>query len=144
MDKSSSLGCPCNPKKYPRGTSINAWGCPRHPLLHQQNIRSFLNTLYFYCFICYVLFLEHLYLVFSLFCFVCCNKWLDPIIHVLENTHSVLIAWNTLVFTLIVPRVFQFFQYCVQLLFPLLFCSEHVSFLYFHMFSSLYFVENYL
>ena len=62
-----------------------------------------------------------LFLFLVLFCFVCCNKWLDPIIHVLEETHSVLIAWNTLVFTLIVPRVFQFFQYCVQLLFPLLF-----------------------
>ena len=78
------------------------------------------------------------------FCFVCCNKWLDPIIHVLEETHSVLIAWNTLVFTLIVPRVFQFFQYCVQLLFPLLFCSELVSFLYLCMISSLVFIDFYL
>ena len=50
-----------------------------------------------------------LFLFLVLFCFVCCNKCLDPIIHVLEKTHSVLIAWNTLVFTLIVPRVFQFF-----------------------------------
>jgi hypothetical protein len=27
-----------------------------------------------------------------LFCFVCCNKWLDPNIFVLENTHSIFIA----------------------------------------------------
>jgi hypothetical protein len=27
MDKSSSLGMPTHPKKYPRGTSIKAWGC---------------------------------------------------------------------------------------------------------------------
>jgi len=32
MDKSSSLGMPLHPKKYSRGTSIKAWGCPRHPL----------------------------------------------------------------------------------------------------------------
>jgi hypothetical protein len=27
-----------------------------------------------------------------LFCFVCCNKWLDPNIFLLEKTHSVFIA----------------------------------------------------
>ena len=33
MDKSSSLGMsPGHPKKYPRSTSVKAWGCPRHPL----------------------------------------------------------------------------------------------------------------
>jgi hypothetical protein len=34
--------------------------------------------------------------------FVYCNKWLDPNIFLLEKTHSVFIAKNTLVFTLIV------------------------------------------
>jgi hypothetical protein len=29
MDKSSSLGMPMHPKKYPRSTSVKAWGCPR-------------------------------------------------------------------------------------------------------------------
>jgi hypothetical protein len=29
MEKSSSLGIPMHPKKYPRGKSIKAWGCPR-------------------------------------------------------------------------------------------------------------------
>jgi hypothetical protein len=24
------------PKIYSRSTSVKAWGCPRHPLLHQQ------------------------------------------------------------------------------------------------------------
>ena len=32
MDKSSSLGMsPGHPKKYPRGSSVKAWGCSRHP-----------------------------------------------------------------------------------------------------------------
>src|SRR3954466_13397671 len=31
--KISSLGMsPGHPKKYPRGSSVKAWGCPRHPL----------------------------------------------------------------------------------------------------------------
>jgi hypothetical protein len=29
MDISSSLGMPMHPKKYPRSTSVKAWGCPR-------------------------------------------------------------------------------------------------------------------
>jgi hypothetical protein len=29
MEKSSSLGMPTHPNKYPRGTSVKAWGCPR-------------------------------------------------------------------------------------------------------------------
>jgi hypothetical protein len=36
MDKSSSLGMPMHPKKYPRGTSAKAWGFPRGTLLHRQ------------------------------------------------------------------------------------------------------------
>jgi hypothetical protein len=36
MDKSSSLGMPTHPKKYPRGTSVKAWDAPEAPLLHQQ------------------------------------------------------------------------------------------------------------
>src|SRR3954464_15639493 len=33
MDKSSSLGMSSgHPKKYPRGSSVKAWGCPRHLL----------------------------------------------------------------------------------------------------------------
>jgi hypothetical protein len=26
--KGQAWGCPCHPKKYPRGTSVKAWGCP--------------------------------------------------------------------------------------------------------------------
>jgi hypothetical protein len=29
MEKSSSLGMPMHPNKYPRSTNIKAWGCPR-------------------------------------------------------------------------------------------------------------------
>ena len=67
--------------------------------------------------------------IFSvLFCFFFCNKWLDPIIRVLEETHSVLIAQNTLVFTFIVPLVFQFASTSFSSGFSLLLCSELVQF----------------
>jgi hypothetical protein len=62
-----------------------------------------------------------LLLLLVLFCFVWCNKWLDPNIFLLEKTHSVFIAYNTLVFTLIVLQVFYFastaFSFCFLTLF---------------------------
>jgi hypothetical protein len=33
-----------------------------------------------------------IFLLLVFFCFVCCNKWLDPNIFLLEKTHSVFIA----------------------------------------------------
>jgi hypothetical protein len=56
------------------------------PFFINKNIRSSFKTLYFYCFIYYVLFLEHqLFLFLVFFCFVCRNKWLDPIILMWER-----------------------------------------------------------
>jgi hypothetical protein len=129
MDKSSSLGFPCHPKKYSRDTSIKAWGRPRHPFFINKNIRSSFKTLYFYCFICYVFFLEHLYFRFQ-FSFVlvaAINGWTPTCFF--DKTHSVFIAKNTLVFTLIVQRVFSFSNTAFSFLFCLDFCSGLVSYL---------------
>jgi hypothetical protein len=65
----------------------------------------------------YAFFLEHQLLLFLvLFYFVCCNKWLDHIMFLLEEMNSFFIAKNTLFFTLIVQRVFSFsataFSFC--------------------------------
>jgi hypothetical protein len=43
-----------------------------------------------------------------LFCFVCCNKWLDPNKFLLEKLSCFSFAKNTQFFTLIVQRVFSF------------------------------------
>jgi hypothetical protein len=77
MDKSLSLGMPTHPKKYPRGTSVKAWGCPRGTPSSLAKIRSPFNTLYFYCFMHYAFFLEHLYFSFqfSLVWFSAINGW---------------------------------------------------------------------
>ena len=56
------------------------------PFFINKNIRSSLKTLYFYCFIYYVLFLERqLFLFLVLFCLACCSIWLDPSMFVLET-----------------------------------------------------------
>jgi hypothetical protein len=117
MDKSSSLGMPTHPKKYPICTSVKAWGCPRGTPSSSAKIRSPFNTLYFYCFMHYAFFLERLYFSFQvLFSFVCCNKWLDPKKILLEKLPCFSFAKNTPFFTLIVQRVFSFsataFSFC--------------------------------
>jgi hypothetical protein len=40
---------------------------PWHPFFINKNIRSSFKTLYFYCFKCYVFFLERLYFLLSVF-----------------------------------------------------------------------------
>jgi hypothetical protein len=75
-----------HPKKYPRSTSVKAWGCPKAPSSSSAKIRSPFKTLYFYCFMHYAFFLERqLFLLSVFFCFVCCNKCLDHIMFVLER-----------------------------------------------------------
>jgi hypothetical protein len=58
-----------HPKKYPRGTSVKALGCPRGTPSSSTKIRSPFNTLYFYCFMHNAFFLERLYFSFQ-FCLV--------------------------------------------------------------------------
>jgi hypothetical protein len=52
--------------------------------------------------------LERLYFHFQFFCFVCCNKWLDPNIFLLEKTHSVFHCQEHSSFHSFVQRVFSF------------------------------------
>jgi hypothetical protein len=108
MEKSSSLGMPMHhPKKYPRSTSVKAWGCPRGTPSSSAKIRSPFKTLYFYCFMHYMFFLERrLFLVFN---FVCCNKWLDPNKFLLEKLPCFSFAKNTPFFTLFVSTSVLFF-----------------------------------
>ena len=144
MDKSSSLGMPISPQEISKEYKRQSLGCPSIPSS---------STNYQVLFQCAIFLLLHmicvtvgasLFLFLVFFYFVCCNKWMDPIIHVLEETHSVLIAWNTLVFTLTVPRVFQFSSTAFSSWFHSYYVESLFSFLYLCMISSLYFVENYL
>jgi hypothetical protein len=75
--KAQSWGCSFHPKKYPRGTSVKAWGCPRGTSSSSAKIRSPFNTLYFYCFMHYAFFLERLYFCFQFgfVLFAAINGW---------------------------------------------------------------------
>jgi hypothetical protein len=131
MDKSSSLGMPMHPKRYPRGTSIKAWGCPRGTPSSSAKIRSPFKTLYFYCFMHYAFFLERqlfLLLVFLFALLAAINGWITSCLFWKESYASFFIAKNTLVFTLIVQRVFSFSATAFSFCFCLDFCSELVIF----------------
>jgi hypothetical protein len=104
MDKSSSLGMPMHLKKYPRGTSIKAWGCPRGTPSSLAKIRAPFKTLYFYCFMHYAFFLERQLFLLSVFLFAfldAISGWITSCWFGGRHT-SFFIAKNTLVFTLIV------------------------------------------
>jgi hypothetical protein len=81
---------------------------PRHPFFIDKYQVIFQDTIFLLLRILCVFLGASLFLLSVLFCFVFCNKWLDPNIFLLEKTHSIFIAKNTLVFTLIVQRVFSF------------------------------------
>jgi hypothetical protein len=128
MDKSSSLGMPCHPKKYPTGTSVKAWGCPRGTPSSSAKIRSPFNTLYFYCFMHYAFFLERLYFCFQFYfvLFAAINGW-TPTNFFWRRCTRFSFAKNTPFFTLIVQRVFSFSRTVFNFhFFCLDFCSDIV------------------
>jgi hypothetical protein len=84
------------------------WDAPRHPFFVGKNQVIFQDTIFLLLRILCVFLGASLLPLSVFFCFVCCNKWLDPNMFLLEKTHSVFIAKNTLVFTLFVQRVFSF------------------------------------
>jgi hypothetical protein len=91
--QAQAWGCPCHPKKYPRSTSVKAWGCPMVPLLHQQKYQViFQDTVFLLLHMLCVFLGAYLFLLSVFFCFVCCNKSLDPNIFLMEKTHFVFIA----------------------------------------------------
>jgi hypothetical protein len=131
MDKSSSLGMPMSPQEISRRYKRQSLGMPRGTPSSSAKIRSSLKTLYFYCFIFYVFFLEHLYFrfQFSFVLFAAINSWTPTYLFWRRHT-SFFIAKNTLVFTLIVKRVFSFSSTAFSFLFCLDFCSDVVISLY--------------
>jgi hypothetical protein len=139
--KAQAWGCSCHPKKYPRGTRFKAWGRPRGTPSSSAKIRSPFNTLYFYCFILYAFFLERLYFFFQFYfvLFAAINDW-TPTNFFWRRYTSFFIAKNTLVFTLIVQRMFSFSRTAFGFLFCLDFCSDLVWYLYQGVFRSLVYI----
>jgi hypothetical protein len=90
--KAQAWGWPCHPKKYPISTSANLGDAPRHPFFIDKYQVIFQDTIFLLLHILCVFLGASLFLLSVFFCFVCCNKWLDPNIFLLEKTHSVFIA----------------------------------------------------
>jgi hypothetical protein len=81
---------------------------PRHPFFIGKNQVTFQNAIFLLLHALCVFLGASLLLFSVLFCFVCCNKWLDPNKFILEEMYSFSFAKNTLFFILIVQRVFSF------------------------------------
>jgi hypothetical protein len=82
-------------------------GMPRGTPSSSAKIGSSFKTLYFYCFVYYAFFLEHLYFRFQFFLFSTINGW-NPTFFFWRRCTLFFIAKNTIVFTLFVQRVFSF------------------------------------
>jgi hypothetical protein len=131
MDKSSSLGMPTHPKKYPRVTSIKAWGCPRGTPSSSVKIRSPFNTLYFYCFMHYAFFLEHLVFSFQFYfvLFTAINGWTPKnffwrsclAFHLPRTLSFSLLSFN---------ECSLFLELCLAFVIRLDFCSDLVIYFY--------------
>jgi hypothetical protein len=95
MDKSSSLGMTMHPKKYPRGTSVKAWGCLRGTPFHRQK-SGHLSRHYIFIALYTMHFSWSVFtLAFSFVSFFFCNKWLDPNKFILEKMYSFSFDKNT-------------------------------------------------
>jgi hypothetical protein len=101
MDKSSSLGMPTHPKKYPRGTSVNHGDAPEASLPHRQK-SGHLSKHNIFIASCTMRFSWSVFtFAFSFLFFVCCNKWLDPNKFLLEDMYSFFHLPRTLRFSLL-------------------------------------------
>jgi hypothetical protein len=83
---------------------------PKAPLLHRQKLGHLSTHYIFIASYTMHFFGAFLLLLSVLFCFVCCNKWLDAKNFFWRRCTRFSFAKNTLVFTLIVQRVFSFFR----------------------------------
>src|SRR3954466_6799451 len=98
------------PRIYSRRISIKAWGCPRHPLCHQQKYQVlFQYTIFLLLHILCVILGASLFLFSVWFILVCCNNWLDTSSFVFERDT---LRFHCLEHSSIIPihlRVFSFY-----------------------------------
>src|SRR3954452_20433748 len=74
------------PKMYSRNTSIKSWGCPRHPLFHQQKYQVlFQYTIFLLLHILCVILGASLFFFLVWLILVCYSNWLDLSSFVLER-----------------------------------------------------------
>jgi hypothetical protein len=90
MDKISSLGMPMSPQEISKRYKRQSLGMPlRHPFFIGKNQVTFQDTISLLLHILCIFLGASLFWLSVFFCFVFCNKWLDPNIFLLEKMHSV-------------------------------------------------------
>jgi hypothetical protein len=142
MDKSSSLWMPMHhPNKYPRSTSVKAWGCPRGTPSSSAKIRSPFKTLYFYCFTHYAFSwcVSCFCFQFSFVLFAAINIWITSC--VLERAMLHFSLPRTLLFhSYHFNECSLFLLLCLACIFCLDFCSDLVLSLHQGVFGPLVYV----
>jgi hypothetical protein len=86
---------------------------PRHPFFIGKNQVTFENTIFLLLHALCDFLGASLLLLSVLFCFVCCNKWLDPNKFLLEEIYSFFICQEHSVFHSYRSTSVLFFCYCV-------------------------------
>jgi hypothetical protein len=123
------------------GTSVKACGCPRGTPSSSAKIRSPFKTLYFYCFIFYVFFLERLYICFqfSFILFAVINGWITS--WLFWRWHTPFIICQEYYFLLLSFNEYSLFlELRLAFVFCLDFCSDLVISLYQGVFRPLVYV----
>jgi hypothetical protein len=101
---------------------------PRHPFFIEKNQVIFQDTMFLLLRILCVFLGASLFLLSIFFCFVCCNKWLDLNMFILENAHSIFHCQEHSSFhSFRSMSVLFFLVLCLAFVFHLDFCSELVS-----------------
>jgi hypothetical protein len=85
MDKSSSLGMPMSPQEISKKCKHQSLGMPKAPPSSSTKISGHLSSHYIFIASYAMCFFGASLFLFSVFCFVCYNKWLDHSIFVLER-----------------------------------------------------------
>jgi hypothetical protein len=86
---------------------------PRHPFFIGKNQVTFQDTIFLLLHILWVFLGAYLLLLSVLFCFVCCNKWLDPNKFLLEKAHIVFHCQEHSTFHSYRLMSVLFLQYCI-------------------------------
>jgi hypothetical protein len=142
MDKSSSMGMPMSPQEISNRYKSQSLGMPpRHPFFIGKNQVTFQRTIFLLLHILCVFLRASLILLSVLFCFICCNKWLDANKLLLEETHSIFHLPRTVYFSLLsFNECSLFLELCLAFVFCLDFCSDLVISLHQGVFRPLVYV----
>jgi hypothetical protein len=77
------------PRNIQEVQASKLWDAPRHPFFIDKYQVTFQDTIFLLLHILCVFLGVSLLSLLVFFCFVFCNKWLDPNIFILEKLHSV-------------------------------------------------------